>query len=427
MAGQPNWGNAGDANNAYIVNPNRQKELYMKATFPTIVEGLNNGRMIEHVQMEHNGKDMNRSIAIGNSSAVWQTDIRFGNEIRLTELQERTGMGTYGDTNPLDGSYDSYKHSVGWINEINSEAMPLPGRNSLKQVKEVINDPKSDLMVTAMQWATEEIDYEFVRAMLMGASRGILSDAQGALNVALYNQSAGQQRSCYNFYVPQTGLVTQSPVYATYEGAVATALDTLADNALYGYDYAEHRKLSDMIKNLKFKGVTVGGKRYRAVVIQDPDLTARLTISSSTYTSLNRDGNTRGAENPALFHLNPIELDGILYIPYERLKAFRPTTASSVPVYGPGNSVDPRTYTNSSKNCLSIVLSSGAVLRGVDRKMNVLSNVGAFNKGVKFMLAWDEGFYRREEFTKDGTTDLDNTGSLVMCHYDPGVEVAFNA
>ncbi len=421
MSGQSYWGNAGDSTNAYIVNPNRKRELYMQATFPTLFGKINGGRLIQHVKME----GTNDVLSVPNSSAVWEETIRFGNEIRFTQIKYAEGNATYGDTTPNAGNFQGYRHARGWINEVNSEAKPLPGRNSLKQVKEIINDPKGDLMTTLMQWVAEEMDYDATRALLLGASRGLLHSNDGALNIALYNQSAGQQRSCYNFYVPGTGLVTQSATYATYEGNVATALDSMSDLTTYGFHYSEHRKLSDMIKNKKMKPITIGGATYRAVVLQDPDLTARLSISSGTYTTLQKEANARGDKNPALYHLNPIVLDGILYIPYERLKAFRPSTSNSVPVYGPGLTEDPRTYTNSQKLCLSIVLGAGALIRGVDQAVDIKTNTAAFQKGTAIMAAYDDGWVRREEGSEDGTTALTNDGSIVMCHYDPGVEVSF--
>jgi hypothetical protein len=426
MAGQATWGNVGDTNNSYIVVPKRQKEIYVKSTFNSIISRLNGNKKMDTQIMRFGGKES--KINIGNSSVCWETEITSGNEERLTMIEHRTGMPSgYGDYPVQTGSYDKYKHAAVYVNQIDSEAVPLPGRCSIKQVKDILNDPKGDALTGMQLWAGQEVDFEFLRAMIMGASRNLLSTTQGGLGITLPGASAGQFRSCYNTYVCTNGMVTKNFTRATYEAAVATALDTLTDTAVDYFDYGQHNLLKDLTGSLFFKAPDVGNQAYDTVVLSDPWLLARLAASAGDYHVLMRDAAGRGMDNPAINHMSPIILDRVCYIPVEQLKAFRASTASSLPVYGAGNTYDPRGYvtTNTSKLCAQIWLGAGAVLRATDRKMWVSAKqVDAHKDNYEYAMHWDDGFVRREYFTKDGRSELDNDSSMVAWFYDAGPEVA---
>jgi hypothetical protein len=429
MAGQAIWGNSGDSTNSYIVNPKRAKEIYYNATWRTLVSKLTGGAKMEKQQLRF-GKKL-ETVHIGNSSCIWETEITSGNEERLTMVEHRDGMPSgYGDYANQTGNYDKYKHTRVWINQIDSTADPVPGRCSIKQVKDILNDPKSILQKGQKMWAGQEVDFEFIRACLMGASRNLLLTTKGGTGISLYNASAGETRSCYNFYVPETGLVTPSTTRATHETNVGTALSTLADNSIYAFDLGEHNKLGDIWSNLYGEAPTVGGKQYFSVWLMDPWLVHRLAVTGGQYDTLMREAHARGAKNPAIDHMAPIVLDEVLYIPYQPLKAFRASVSAGAPVYGPGISTDPRPQiaANTQKICLGICMGPGAMLRATDRMMwSTAALVDPHKQNYNYALHWDDGFVRNEYGAEDGRTELENKKMIVGAWYDPGPEVPFAA
>lgn len=428
MAGQATWGNAGDSTNAFIVTPKRKKELYYEATWRTLVSKFTGGMRMDRQILRFGNKLEN--INIGNSSLIWETTITSGNEERLTMVEKREGVPSgYGDFPVSTGNYDKFKHARVWVNQVDSDADPLPGRCSQKQVADIINDPKSILMNGKKEWAAKWIDFFFLESVLMGASRNLLSTDKGGLGISLYNATAGQTRSCYNFYVPETGLVTPSVTRATHEGNIGTALTTLADNAIYGFDLGEHNKMLDLWANLYGERPSVGGKEYNVVCLADPWLIHRLAITGGQYDTLMREAAARGMDNPAIDHLSPIVIDNVCYIPYEALKAYRVSVVNGVPVYGPGITGDPDTYitSNTQKICLGIYMGPGAVLRATDRNMWVTSEKSKHKDNLELSLHWDDGFVRNEYGAYDGRTALENKKMIVGAWYDPGTEVPFAA
>jgi hypothetical protein len=347
----------------------------------------------------------------------------------MTMLEEEKGLaGSYGDASVTPGPYASYRHMVAYVNQIDSKATPLPGRCSLKQVRDIISNPKGDLMMNKMRWASEEVDAEFFRALIMGASRNLLHDQdEGGLEITLYGASAGQTRSCYNFYVPGGGLITPSVTRATHETNVGTALSTLTDVLSDNFDYEETQIISDMVKTKKFTPVSFGGMKLRAAVLCDPDLMYRLTHSAGDYVGLAKYALERGKENPSLNHMNPVIIDEIMYLSAEWLKAFRPTVTGGVPVYNKNLNTDPRDDTTASKLCLAVVMGAGAVVRGTDMSIDVTVEEAKHKKGMEYAAHWDDGFVRREEFTKDSRTELENSSSIVCAYYDPGVGAVSSA
>jgi hypothetical protein len=428
MGGQPNWNMTGSGSKDYIVNPKLQKEIYMKAYLKTFVGKLNGNARVKKQLFEGN------TVSIANSSAIWETSITSGFEERMTMLEHRNGMpGAYGDAPSVPGRYDQYKHANAAINQIDSELIPLPGRCSQKAVKEVLTDPKGNAIDGALNWAAEEMDIEFIRAMLMGASRNLLLTSNGGLGergFKLYNCNPGESRSSYNFYVPGTGLVTPSVVRATHEANVGTALATLADDSDYGMNLGQHNKMVDIFTGtIGAKEATGFGGTYKAIVLSDPWLVRRLS-KDATLTGYYKDATPRSDDNKVLNHMDPILLDGVLYVPYDFLKAFRASVVDGLPVYGAGMSIDPRPYValNSSKICLQLWLGAGSVVRATDRKIWITAdNSDKHKENWQYGIHWDDGFIRREYGAQDGRTEMDADGCMVAAFYDPGVEVAFDA
>jgi hypothetical protein len=370
-----------------------------------------------------------QNVFIGNSSCIWETEITSGNETRLTMLENRVGMPSgYGDYPVQTGNYDKYKHSQLWVNQIDTEAVPLPGRCSLKQVKDILNDPKGDALSGLEIWAGGEINWEFLTACLMGASKNLLSTTKGGLSILLPGCTAGQTRSCWNTYVVGTGLVTQSTTRSTFEAAIGTAITALTDTAVNAFDYGQHNLMLDLIGSLFFKKSEAGGRSLNAIVLSDPCLLARLAATGGDYDTKLRAAYTgQPTGNPTIDQMSPILLDDVLYIPVEQMKKYR-ATISTNPIYGPGITSDPRTHTNTSKVCGQIWLGAGAVLRATDRRMWVTAaQVDQHKDQYEYAMHWDDGFVRRDWFAKDGRTEFDCDSIAVGWWYDPGVEKAFAA
>ena len=420
MAGQSYWGNAGESTHAFIVRPKLQKEIFMKTTYKTLVGRLNNGRQVKTQSMVFEGG--RKQVDIGNSSIVQEKRVTEGNEFRTTMMEYFKGSATYGDSSVQSGDYSQYKHGRGLVNQIDSPAWQLPGRCSLKQAKEVITNPKGDVLMGIMRWVSEEMDYEWLRSAFMGGSRGILSaDANGALGVALPGATAGQTRSCYNFYTPD-GVVTPSRTRATHEAAVDTALGNLTDQVLDYFDMGEHDALVNLCDEYYQEPATLAGREYKAIYVCDRALLWRLAARGGTYENLMKDARERGKNNPAINHIDSIEIDGILYIPHRPIEKFNPTAnGGTVPTYGPGLENDPRTHTNSSNLRLGMLMGAKSFLRGTDMRVWITTEKGPHDKGLEYAAHWDDGFTRNEWDAQDGRTEMENPHMFVTCHYDSGV------
>jgi len=423
MAGQSYWGNSGDATHAEIVNPKLAKEIFTKTSWKTLVGRLNGGRYVKTQTMR-----FGRSIDIGNSSIIQEKSVTEGNEFRMTLMEDLEGMpGGYGDSDVVTGDFTEYKHSKGWINQIDSKAWQLPGRCSQKQAKSVITDPKGDLMAQMTKWTAQEIDYEFVRAALLGASRNLLLSTNGGLGVTLPGASAGQFRSCYHFYVPGTGLVSASRTRATHEAAVATALDTLANSSTYHFGLTEHDKVGNICEQYYKEEATIGGSSYKTIAVVDRALLWRLFARGGDLETLMKYARERAKSNPALNHMDAYDMDGVLYIPYRGIESFRPSTSGGLPVYGCGLDSDPRSYSNSSKIALGMFMGAKSFLRGKDMSWNVTMKQKDHQKGWEYACHWDDGFVRNEWDAKDGRTEMENPHMFIGAWYDAGIGTAIGS
>ena len=420
MAGQAYWGNYGAATHAEIVGKKLQKELYFKTTWKTIFGTLNGGREVR-TQM-HRFEGRQTQVHIGNSSVVQEVSVTQGNQFTLTMQEELEGMAGYGDEPVNTSGYANYKHSNGYVNQCDSKEWQLPGRCSQKQAAEVLGDPKGELLNGIADWAAKEQDYDAVRACLEGLSRGLLLTTNGGLGVAQPGATAGQIRSCYNFYTP-AGLVTPSRTQATHEANVENAITALGDTVGHYFGIEE----ADAIGNLCETGLvdppTVNGHKYVAIHIIDPALLWRLMARAGTVDTLMKAALERGKSNPAFDHMQAYELDGMLYIPYRPLMKFRMSAdaGASTVAYGAGHTYDPRTHVNASYICLDIILGAKALLRGRDKRIWITTKTGDHEKGVGYAAHYDDGWTRNEWDAKDGRTEMENPHMIVGAFYDSGI------
>lgn len=425
MAGQSYWGNAGDSTHAFIVNPKLQKEIFFKTTWMTLVGRLNGGREVKEQVMAFQGG--RKKVDIGNSSIVQEKTIMQGNEFRTTMMEYLNGDATYGDEAVASGDYAQYKHAQGWVNQIDSPAWQLPGRNSLKQAAEVITNPKGDILFGIERWVAEEIDADWIRSALMGASRGVLStSADGALGIALPGATAGQFRSCYNFYTP-AGVVTPNRTRNTHEASVKTAVAAVANNAAGHFDLGEHDALVNLADQYYQEPAMLGGRQYKGIFVCHRALIWRMFARGGTLETLAKDARERAKSNPALDHITAWELDDILYIPYRLIENYAIDSSGTYVVYGPGLDGDPRNFTTTDERYPSLFMGAKSFLRGRDKRVWITTEEGRHGKGIEYAAHWDDGWVRNEWDAKDGRTAMENPHMFVTCHYDAGIGVAIGS
>jgi len=418
--GQPVWGRAGAATNAYIVRPDIARTVYYESEASTVVGQVNDFR---DVSIPLRGGKY--QITGGNGSPIQTIDFKDGyGEKRLTLVEPKSGLPTYGDVAPRVGKYDSFLHASAFTNEVDSAEFPVVGRNSRMNASEAIDDYIALNKDGIRVWREKRVEIDFLCGLLQGMSWGGLSATEpGALGLALPGASAGQTRSCWNtFVVGQTGLTTQSYTRATHEGALSTLLAALGDVADNAFTHDSHVAASHLITEvLRFKPVTLRGKQYKAIALIDPYNVARFWTVGGTASNLFRDAYTRGADNPALNMTGTWVLDGILYIPCSYLAYFRPTADGSTVTYMAETS-DPTdsSFTNSSKITQTIYLGAEAIVRGTRPDANILAATERFGKGESYLMQYDDGFTRLEWHSEDGRTTIKNNSSLVMFNYDNG-------
>lgn len=432
MAGQSVWNDAGSTTNAYIVRPEISKSIYYEATYGTLFGKLNmlkgvGPRTVSTVVMEFED-GTKKKIDVGNDSPIWEKDYTENNECRYTMRERPVGLGTHGEADVIDGDFARYKHSVCYVTQNDTPAMPIPGSESQEKVKSVLGDLVAAEKKNLAWLAQENMDLDGWRSIFLGASRGVLNTKFGGMGKALPGGSAGEQRSSYNNIIAGSdSLVTPNYTLATHETALYNALSGLNDDDKFGFYYDSHRRYSYWVNRLKLKPVRIGGKQYRAVALIDERNIYRMTSAGGSYDNLFRDAGARGMDNPAVNHTRPIELDNILYIPCQQMEFFRPTLNSGAITYGCGLNVDPRasSFSNSSNICPVVYMGAGALLRGRRQKVWFTMKEGDFSKGSKYAMHWHDGWMRNDWRTEDGRTEISNDSMFIAWHFDKGVGVSY--
>jgi hypothetical protein len=424
MAGQSTWNDPGSATNAYVVLPQLSKDIYIESEWSQIFGRMNGTRQVVTKEFGDGLK-----IDAGNDSPVWEKSLIENAECRFTLREHNEGMPNYGDASVKTGGFANWKHSVCYVRKVKSPAAQFPGFESTENFKRVAEDLVTMEKKGWSQWRSEEVELDAHRAALHGASRGLLLTTDGGKGITLAGGSAGEYRSPYNTYVAgQTGLTTPNYTRATHEATLSTLLVDLSDDSSFGFDYNEHRKHCVNVRNLKFKPVTIGGKKLIAGCIIDNRLLSRLTAYGGTVSTLFMNAYARGKDNPAVNHLEALELDGILYIPSKFLEYFRPTADGATITYGCGMTEDPRSslYTNTSNICMAWYFGAGCLLRGKRKGGVRFTYYEEKHDGAKeIAMNYDDGWTRNDWVTRDGRTEIKNDNMLMAYYYDPGEFVPF--
>jgi hypothetical protein len=368
---------------------------------------------------------------------VWEKTFGLENrECRYTYEEHLTGKRTFGQAAVKPGPFASYRHEAVVATQVDSPAYPIVDRESqlrssaVLPIASVIPEKKNAMRLFCEKW--KEID--FFSAITDGASQPYLDSTNGGLNLTLAGASAGQNRSCYNTWVAgQTALTTPNYTRTTHEGTLSTLLASLSSNSDYAFTYDAHRMNSWLIQTLKFPPVKVGNDEWRAICVIDPWLLNRLTKPSESLSTLFLYGTPRTKKNPALYNMQVLDLDDILYIPSMYWQYFRPT-ANGTTIQYLDPTADPfdAAYTNSSYICMAFYMTAGALLRGRSTKVwftasgEGQSDAG-HTKGTTFSLHYDDAWKRTEWTTKDGRSSILNDRSLMWFGYDPGPGQAFSS
>jgi len=427
MDGQSKWNNAGSSTNSYAVRFGLHKTIWKIATYRTIFGMLNIGRTIKTVKTPFNAKF--KEIDQGNDSPIWEKNFEMGNEVRFTMVKDLNGRGTYGEANVKTGDFLSYMHDLVHVIQHDTLAHPVPGAESQQKIRELIPDLVKATKEEIARWMAYEIDFSGIEALLLGASRGLLSTSDGGMGITLPGGSAGGIRSCYNTFVAsESGLTTPSFTASTHESNLATALGNLTDDDAHAFDYEFVEKVSWLINDLNFTPAKIGNDEYRAVGIADRRCVARLTKTGGTLETKWREARERARSNPALNKFKEaLVVDDMLIIPARQVEKYRPDVDGSTVVYGPGIASDPRTFTNTSNLCPTVWMGAGALLRGRRPEVSCTEKIYDHNKGGEYSCHWHDGWKRREWTAQDGTSKIENDSSLVTFNYDPGFNAAFSA
>jgi len=427
MAGQTSWNDAGTGENDYVVKEEVTRGLYHQATWASLFGKINAGREVKTQEITHKGGKT--VIDDGPDSPVWEKELNENNTALFTQREENKGMPTYGDADVKPGGFAQYKHTRVEARQVDSPAYPVVGFESAQNVKRVINDLVTAEKKGIAEWMRKEIDLDALRALFMGASRGLLSTEDGGKGTILNGGSRGQSRSCYNTLVAgETNLTAKHWNATQHENELAGLLAALADSDQFHFTYRTHEMISSLIDDLYFQGITIGGKPYRAVALIDSRNVDRLRQDEKLST-LFKDATPRAEDNLAIYSRKALILDDILYLPAQQMKFFRPSV-SGVPssgnasvLYGAGMNVDPRsaTFNNPSNITMTAILGRGAIRRGRRKgKTWFTAKEGDHGKGSSYCQHYHDGWMRNEWYTRDGREEMANDSSLVVYNYDRG-------
>lgn len=450
MAEQIYVGATGATTHAYTIQAMIEKSIDRFSQRYSIFGGL--GADKKHVErlvktMEVGGK----AVDIATSSCVQTKVVDKGDEVRFTLLDDFKGLPTHGPIPVKEGAYPLLYHDDVRLNVLDSPAFPFWAEMDQQRFANLIGNLEPTYQQNIGEYMAKWIDFLAFQSIFCGGDRGLLlSASDGGLHMQLMNAaSAGDLISCKNTYVGGNGMVTWNATRATFEAAVATALDTLTDTSGDGFSLAAHAFIKNQIISvLRFKSAQVFGKQLRAVALIDPWLLQRLMerSTSNVWFTMMRDADYRGIDkNHAINQDQAVEIDKILYIPCEWIKAWRASTSGGLPVYGAGIDTDPQTAIETADTdsylCPVVYLGAKALLHATSNHLygagtNVkkggrtwfTSDFGTHGKGGSLAAHMKQGFKRYEPMTKiGGTVSYKNNQMLVAWFYDPGPGESFAA
>ena len=371
---------------------------------------------------------------IEGSACIWKKPINDGDMVRFSLVEAVAGLGSYGDLDPSRGNHLGYVNQEVRVNEVDSPAIPVPGRNSQRRVKRSLGDLKPQVRGRVRDWGAQELEIQALTALIAGADAGTLkSTADGGLADTLGIRSSGTASRALmarHFYTPQGGYLSYSSTQATWNATVSTAVGAITE-AAGGYITLAHVDIMrDRMDSIGIEAPTVNGKRYKAVFLCDPRIVWRLNHLQATYY---QDATPRSMSNPIFGVDHSVEFDGCLYLGIRALEGMRVDEGAGAnadcPDWGTGNltnvlNTDHRGISNTNDYCWMIGLGAGGLLYGYDDALWITDAEADHDKGIEYVAHQDLGFKRGEWFPQDGRTDVDSCisyGNFTSVFYDNGV------
>jgi hypothetical protein len=361
-----------------------------------------------------------------NTNVITKKKISEGDMVRLTIQEHAKGMPTYGDNPIRRGDYLAYKNLEVRVNEIDSPAIPVPGRMAQQRAAMSIKDIPASVRQEVMDYLEEQIEYEFLYSLLAGASPSLLqTTANGGLGVQLGVNAAGSAGvPLWNrhVYTPQAGYLTYNTTPATWNAAVNTAINGITAGANGRVSLNHLRQIRNRLDAIHFRPPKAMGQKCKALALVDTEMWQR--IDSLLYTYY-QNAKPREKDNNPIFDLDHILVfQGIYFLAVPNLAKLRPAyNASGLPDLGPGMDQDFRDYTNASLISPIIFLGGRAVFEGFNDSISIKEEKGAFSKGLEIAGTVDEGFIRCEWYAKDGRTGTDavyNDSCFQALFYEDG-------
>lgn len=375
--------------------------------------------------------------SIDGGACILGKKISEGDMVRHTLQEAITGLPSYGDQAVARGDFLAYQNQEVRVNQIDSPAIPVQGRMARQRAKFSLTDIPGDVEQALIKWCAQEIEYQAFVGLIAGASPAILKPvANGGLGDTLGVRSSGTAAKPLmgrHWYTPQGGYLTFSTTQATYNATVNTAVGNITAGAA-GYVTLAHLKIiRRKLDQIGFAGCTVGGKRYKAVVICDPDIWWRIDHLLATYY---QNATPRADDNKIFGVDHQLVYDGMLFICAPNLEKFRIAATSDgtdciswgVGAYNDVYASDPRTYSNSNATGLMMFLGQGGLLEGYNDRISTTSAVADHNKGLEYAAHFDKGYKRGDWYAQDGRTGVSaalSYGCFTAAFYEPGVGTGY--
>jgi hypothetical protein len=437
MPGQLDWAHQGSATNAFIVQAAIEKKIYTEVRDTGVFMDM---ELLKENDPNGNGMQDAKVQLTGNTGAIWTQTNPSGDEARFTLARNIKGTAGYGDSPVRAGDAKAYMHYNIFVNEVDSELIPIPGRNAQRRIRNVIPEFKSDTIKSVGDWHIEEKDYAFHCGIFNGADDGQRlspSTVPGALGKdlgagvgvdcppeILYTPIAGATRAT----VPSTG-----PRTTAYRDNVISALAALSADGTKFFNRQSVNAIAQLANDHKIK--KVGGANWDYELIVDTALMRNLMDFSGSATDKNLLQLLKTAQQgqgiagqKTLDTRGAVELDGCRIIPDKGMDKFRVygnglasgaggngiNAASPILRYGDG-SRDRRgkSFTGADyKIGFAVLMGSGALLQAVSESIELIEVEDDFKKGWGVYGRLTRGVSRGFWESKDGTAKTATEGWL---------------
>jgi hypothetical protein len=402
-----------------------ERQLFYEALTQTFIGSLSKS----HAKVEPmiaGGMDQ----SVDGSAAIWRKRISKGDMVRQTLQEGARGLPTYGDLAVARGDFLPYQNQEYRVNQIDSPAIPIQGRNSRRRAKFSLTDIPAEVKKAVIDWAAEQMEYEAIIGYLYGASPSVLKGtADGGLGAVLgIGGSAGVPLCPRYFYTAQGGWSTYSTTQATWNLTVSDAVGAITQGAAGEVTLNMLKIIRRQLDKEHHQSMMLNGKKYKAVVLTDPDVWYRIDhLLGGTYQAARE----RAKENPVFGVDYQLEYLGMLFLNTPNLELFRAAddNTNNIPDIGPANGAnvlasDPRAFTPTNTNAWMIFLGAGSLLEGYDDAVWTTTETGRHGKGLEIGAHLDLGFKRGDWFAQDGRTAITaaiSYGCTTACVYEPGV------